>query len=74
MTNIPDEVVRRVRLAIYEEMEGPVNNQDAGRQKRQYELADRLARAAIEAYLSSTGDIPVYRMHDATDDVLGGKG
>jgi hypothetical protein len=53
-------MVERVTRAIYDELEGPVNNQDAGRQMRQWELAKRLARAAISAMQSDPG-IPIYK-------------
>ena len=41
--------IEEVARAIDHELEGPINNQDALRQQRQWELSKRLARAAIEA-------------------------
>lgn len=46
MTDTTREAVAR---AIYDEIEGPVNNQDFTRQTRQWELAQRLADAALAA-------------------------
>ena len=42
-------LVEKVARAIYDDMEGPVANQDFMRQTRQWELAQRLARAALAA-------------------------
>ncbi|WP_141397824.1 hypothetical protein [Novosphingobium sp. Chol11] len=42
-----DSMVERIARAIYDEMEGPVNNQDFARQTRQWALAQRLAAAAL---------------------------
>ena len=52
---IPDsvlaEMVERGARAIDEVLEGPVNNQDFGRQLRQWELAKQLASACLRAAL-----------------------
>lgn len=53
---VAEDVVERVARAIYDELEGPVNNQDYGRQMRQWELAQSLARAAIAAMGSDMGE------------------
>lgn len=42
-------MVEKVAKAIYDELEEPIGNQDYSRQLRQWELATKLARAAIEA-------------------------
>lgn len=42
-----DELVEKVARAIYETLEGPIADQDFLRQKRQWELAQKLARAAL---------------------------
>lgn len=50
-----------VARAIYDEMEGPVANQDAARQMRQWQLAQRLAKVALTAAPPAGGgvDAPV---------------
>ena len=44
-----DDLVEKVARAIYDELEGPVNNQDYSRQMRQWVQAKRIAQAAIRA-------------------------
>lgn len=44
-----DETREAVARAIYEEMEGPVANQDYARQMRQWDLAKSLAASALKA-------------------------
>ena len=44
-----DDLREKVCRAIYDEMEGPVADQDARRQRLQWELCLRLATAAIAA-------------------------
>jgi hypothetical protein len=39
--------VEKVARAIYDALEGPIANQDFTRQKKQWELAQRLAHAAL---------------------------
>lgn len=45
-----EKIVEAVARAIDTELEGPVANQDFARQLRQWELSQKLARAAITAY------------------------
>jgi hypothetical protein len=40
-------IAQSVAQAIYDELEGPIADQDFGRQKRQWELSVRLARVAM---------------------------
>jgi hypothetical protein len=44
-----DDLVEAVARAIYDELEGPINNQDYSRQLRQWERAKGIALAAIVA-------------------------
>ena len=48
---IPPEALEAAARAIYGILEGPVANQDFSRQKRQWEQAQELARAACLAML-----------------------
>ena len=54
-----ETMVEKVSRAIYEELEGPVNNQDFKRQMAQWERCLKAARAAIEAMREPT-DAMVY--------------
>lgn len=49
-----ENMVERLARAMYDEMEGPVNNADYKRQLAQWVLAERLARAALEAIREPT--------------------
>jgi hypothetical protein len=44
-----DDLVEAVARAIYDELEGPINNQDYSRQLRQWERSKGISLAAIRA-------------------------
>ena len=50
---IPPEALEEAARAIYDILEGAVANQDYGRQMRQWEQAQELARAACLAMLKA---------------------
>lgn len=46
-----EEMVEKVAREIYDILEGPIADQDFGRQTRQWELSLKLARAAVSIAL-----------------------
>jgi hypothetical protein len=67
---IPPEVLEAAARAIYDILEGAVANQDYGRQMRQWEQAQELARAACLAMLKAWPGMFTYKYHDDTTTAL----
>jgi hypothetical protein len=67
---IPPEALEEAARAIYDILEGAVANQDYGRQMRQWEQAQELARAACLAMLKAWPGMFTYKYHDDTTTAL----
>ena len=50
---MPDEAVEAGARVLYDELEGPIANQDYGRQLRQWEQCVKMARASIAAAINA---------------------
>lgn len=67
---ISPEALEEAARAIYDILEGAVANQDYGRQMRQWEQAQELARAACLAMLKAWPGMFTYKYHDDTTTAL----
>jgi hypothetical protein len=65
------KAVEAAARGIYEILEGPIANQDFNRQRRQWELAQKLAAGAIRAYHASLRETVGAGVYVVPGDVIG---
>ena len=63
-----DDLIEKVARGIYDELEGPVNNQDYSRQMRQWEQAKRVSIDAVSVVLEEAAKVA-----DEAGDCVDGK-